>query len=176
MHILIISVIMVVAAIAALAVLVLLIGMFLPEEHLAEMVGYLDAPPEKVWDLITNFEAQPTWRTNLQRVERLPDRHGNEVWREVEGKNRQLSYETIQFTPPHLLVRRIVDEGLPFGGSWTFEITPEGRGAQLRIIERGEVHNLLFRFVSKFIIGHTATMRQYFNNLQRALKVQSVAA
>lgn len=175
MHIL-ITVVMVAAVIAALAVLALLIGMFLPEKHVAEMGCYLDASPEKVWDLIANFEAQPKWRTNIQRVERLPDHHGNEVWREVEGKNRQLSYETVKFSPPHLLVRRIVDEGLPFGGSWTFEITAEGRGAQLRIVERGEVHNLLFRFVSKVIIGHTATMRQYLNNLQRALKSQSVAA
>jgi len=172
MHILII----VAAVIAILLLLVLLTGMFLPEKHVAARACYLDASPEEVWAVITNFEAQPRWRTSLRRVERLPDRQGKEVWREVEGRNRQLSYETVQAQPPHRLVRRIIDEGLAFGGSWTFEITPEGRGSQLKITEHGEVRNAVFRFVSKFVIGHTATMQLYLKNLQRVLEHQRIAA
>jgi uncharacterized protein YndB with AHSA1/START domain len=164
------------AAIASLIIVVLLIGTFLPEKHVAMKVCHLEAPPEEVWAVITDFLAQPKWRANVQRVERLADHQGNEVWREVEGRNRQLSYETMQAQPPYLLIRKIVDEGLPFGGSWTFEITPERHGSQLKITEHGEVHNVLFRFVSRFVIGHTATMQQYLKDLQQVLKGQSIAA
>ncbi len=172
MHILII----IASAIVILILLVLVIGMLLPEKHVATKTCSFDATPEKVWAVITDFEAQPAWRSSLERVERLPDHMGKEVWREVEAKNRQLSYETIEAQPPNFLIRRIVDEGLPFGGTWTFEITPTEHGSQLRITEHGEVHNVLFRFVSRFVIGHTATMQHYLNNLQAALDNKAIAA
>lgn len=167
---------MLAGALALLVMVVVGVGMLLPEKHVAAKVFYLEAPPQTLWSVITNFEAQTRWRPKLQRVERLPNRNGHEVWREFEGRHRQLSYETVESLAPRLLVRRIVDEGLPFGGSWTFEITPEGTGSQLHITEHGEVHNLVFRFVSKFLIGHTASMDAYVKNLRQAVKTQQIAA
>lgn len=159
-----------VSAALVLAVLViLLIGLILPEKHVATKVYHFDADAEKIWNLITDFQGQTSWRPKLERVDRLPSQNGHEVWREVESRHRQLSFETVECSPPHILVRRIVDEGLPFGGSWTFEIVPEKGGSRLTITEHGEVRNAVFRFVSRFLIGHTAGIEAYASNLRQAL-------
>jgi uncharacterized protein YndB with AHSA1/START domain len=157
------------AALIVAALTIFLIGMILPEKHVAAKTYHFDADPVKVWNLITDFQGQTSWRPKLERVDRLPGQNGHEVWREVEGRHRQLSFETVECSPPHILVRRIVDEGLPFGGSWTFEIVPETGGSRLTITERGEVRNAVFRFVSRFLIGHTAGIEAYASNLRQAL-------
>lgn len=162
-------VLFVLAALVLAVLAVLVIGLILPEKHVAAQVFHFDADPEKIWNLITDFPGQTSWRPKLERVDRLPNQNGHEVWREVEGRHRQLSFETVECSPPHVLVRRIVDEGLPFGGSWTFEIVPETGGSRLTITEHGEVRNAVFRFVSRFVIGHTAGINDYASNLRRAL-------
>ena len=53
---------------------------------------------------------------------------------------------------------RIADRSLPFGGTWTYEITAEAGGSALRITEEGEVYNVIFRFMARFVFGYTATM------------------
>jgi uncharacterized protein YndB with AHSA1/START domain len=165
MHVAVVSL----AALAVAVLIILLVGAILPEKHVATRTYHFDADPEKVWNLITDFQGQTRWRPKLERVERLPSQNGHEVWREVEGRRRQLSFETVECSPPHILVRRIVDEGLPFGGSWTFEIVPDTSGSRLTITENGEVRNALFRFVSRFIIGHTTGIETYASNLRQAL-------
>jgi hypothetical protein len=50
-------------------------------------------------------------------------------------------------------------------GTWTFEFVPDGGGTRLTITERGEVYNPNFRFMSRFVFGHTATMDAFFESL-----------
>ena len=69
---------------------------------------------------------------------------------------------------PSLLVTRVV-EGQPFGGTWTYRIAPAPGGSQLTITEDGEVYNVIFRFMSRFVFGHYATLDAYLTNLQARL-------
>jgi hypothetical protein len=65
-------------------------------------------------------------------------------------------------------VTRIADPDLPFGGSWTYEIrAAEDGGSVVVITEDGEVRNPIFRFVSRFLFGHTATLDGYLRALGR---------
>ena len=57
------------------------------------------------------------------------------------------------------------DPKLPFGGTWTYEVQPDVTGSAVTITEDGEVYNPIFRFVSKFIMGHKATMNGYLRAL-----------
>ena len=63
---------------------------------------------------------------------------------------------------------RIADPDLPFGGTWTYELKPDGGGTQLVITERGEVYNPIFRFMSRFVFSHTATMERFVASLKGA--------
>lgn len=69
--------------------------------------------------------------------------------------------------PPRRLVGRIADSKLPFGGTWTLEITPTPEGSNLRITERGWVSNSLFRFMSRFVFGYTGTLDSYLRSLAK---------
>ncbi len=69
------------------------------------------------------------------------------------------------------LVTRIADKDLPFGGTWTYEIAPDNRGTTLTITEHSEVYNPVFRFISRFVIGHTEQIDKYFDSLATRLEV-----
>ncbi len=104
----------------------------------------------------------------MTTIELLPDAGGRVAWRET-GKEGQISYRFTERTEGERLVTRITDEGLPFGGGWEFDLQPEKQGSRLTITERGEVYNPIYRFVSRFFIGHTSTMEAYLTDLGKAL-------
>jgi hypothetical protein len=142
------------------------VGMFLPEKHRASESAHFRAGVEQLWEVITNFTAYPTWRRDISTIERLPDMNGHPVWKELDSHNEGIAYETVDAVPSKRLVRRIADPNLPFGGTWTFELDTTPEGVTLTIIEDGEVYNPIFRFVSRFIIGHTKNIRGYLDDLQ----------
>jgi hypothetical protein len=59
-----------------------------------------------------------------------------------------------------------VGKRLPFGGPWTYELRPEGSATHLTITEHGEVFDPFFRFMSRFVLGHAATMERILTLLQ----------
>lgn len=73
----------------------------------------------------------------------------------------------VEDDPPRRFVTEIIDKGMPFGGTWTYEVTPDGEGARVTITERGEVYNAFFRVISKVVMGHHGTMDSYLVGLGR---------
>ena len=145
--------------------LAILIGLALPRGHKATSRAVVQGSPELVWEALTNYEAMPQWRPELTGVEPLPE--GRRGWIEHSRFGRlPLVIETAE--APRLLVARVADDKLPFGGTWTYRLEPEGEGrTTVSITEAGEVYNPIFRFVSRFIMGHHGTMDAYLKNLGR---------
>jgi uncharacterized protein YndB with AHSA1/START domain len=150
--------------VVGLGLVVVLVGLMLPVKHEAAMSVVIPATPDAVWSALTDVAAYPKWRGDVTSVEMLPADSGHVAWRE-QGKNGAISYVIEQAEPPRRLVTRITDKSLPFGGAWEYVVTPEGTGSRVRITEHGEVYNPVFRFVSRFIMGHTATVSAYLKAL-----------
>ncbi len=148
-------------------VIVVVTGMLLPVKHVASRTASLKMTPEAVWQAITSIAELPSWRKNLQKVELLPDRNGHRVWKETDARGTVITFEIMESEAPRRLVTRIADTDLAFGGSWTYEITTSGEGSSLTITENGEVYNPIFRFVSRFIMGHTASIDDYLEGLKK---------
>jgi uncharacterized protein YndB with AHSA1/START domain len=149
-------------AIIALVLIVAIVGWSLPVGHKASIARTYRATPAALFSLITDVTAFPSWRTGVTRVQALPDESGRKRWIETTKDGSSITYVAEQMVPDRLLVSRIADRNLPFGGAWTYELTPVGEGTtSLRVTEDGEVYNPIFRFVSRFVMGHDATMRQY---------------
>jgi hypothetical protein len=125
---------------AAAIALIAIIGAMLPVKHKASRHARYRQSPEAVWAAIS------------------PELDGRKMWRESIGGNEPITFELIEANPPRRMVTRIADTSLPFGGAWTYEIEALSDGSALRIIEDGEVYNPIFRFVSRFIIGHTKSI------------------
>jgi hypothetical protein len=132
----------------AVILVVVILGAFgfgatLSVAHVATRVTRIAARPEQVWGLITDPVASRGWGGSAKT-------------------------EVVEENAPRLLVRKIVGEKA-FGGTWTFEIAPEGHDAStVTITERGEVYNPLFRTVMK-AMGQTRGIDAYLAKLERAL-------
>ena len=131
------------AVLAAIALGAFGFGSSLPVSHVGSRSRKLPARPEIVWGLINDPVATKGW--------------GGEAKTEV-----------VEQDAPRLLVRKIVGEKA-FGGTWTFEIAPEGHEAStLTITERGEVYNPFFRTAMR-LVGQTRGIDGYLAKLQAAL-------
>lgn len=154
--------------IVALMLLVVGIGWMLPVEHRATAQAKFRATPAEVFDVIADVEAYPAWRSSVERVEILPEQNGRRRFREI-GKDGSILFEVESADEPRRLVTRIADRSLPFGGKWTYDLLPAGDSTTLRITEDGEVYNPVFRFVSRFVMGHSATMKEYLSELKERM-------
>jgi Polyketide cyclase / dehydrase and lipid transport len=152
----------VVLAIAALVALIALIGAALPKGHVASRRARFRQTPDALFAVISG---PPDWRPDVKSFEPLPDAGGKRRWKEVGGWGDAITYEMVELAPPRRMVTRIADENLPYGGSWTHELVPDGDSCVLRITENGEVKNPIFRFLSRFVFGQTGSLEKYLEAL-----------
>lgn len=148
----------------ALVAIVAAIGATLPKEHVASRSAVYKQPPEVVFGVITDFANYGAWRKDVERVEMLESANGLPRFREI-GSNGAIAMDVMEMQGPRRLVVRIADPELPFGGRWVYELEPVAEGTRLKITEEGEVYNPIFRFVSKYVMGHTSGIEQYLRAL-----------
>jgi uncharacterized protein YndB with AHSA1/START domain len=157
----------IVFAIFLLAVLIVVaIGYSLPQNHSASRERAFSATADALFTQITSPASYPEWRTGVSRVEMLPPVNGHVSFRETSGGD-DITFVMEIAEPGRRVVSRIADTNLPFGGKWTYELTPSAGGTALRITEDGEVYNPLFRFISRFILGHYSSIDLFMNDLER---------
>lgn len=153
---------------AGILLLITGIGWRLPKTHQVTREARFPEPPEAIWKAITDIDAMPTWRQGLKSVKHLPDKNGLPCWVETSALGT-IPFETVVRQPPSRWIVRIADPQLPFGGTWTYEITPVVAGSSLRIREDGEIYNPIFRFLSRFVFGYSGTMDTYLKSLAKEI-------
>lgn len=118
------------------------VGMRLPVAHRVSRSARYAEPIEKVWDAVSDPRSARAFGA--------------------------LRFEQATPVPGRILVRRLVGER-DFGGTWTYELEPDGSGTCLTITEDGEVRSPLLRFLSRFVLGHARTIESYLEDLRRGL-------
>lgn len=149
----------VLAGVAALA------GMALPASHEATRSARIDAPPSAIYSMLIVPEAYPEWRPDVERVDRMDADRFREY-----GSNGPIIFRIVDRQPPSRLVVAVDDPDQPFSGTWTFELQadgPDGQATRVRITERGEVPNPLFRAISRVMMSPTDSLEAYLRNLGR---------
>jgi uncharacterized protein YndB with AHSA1/START domain len=155
------------AAALGLVAIVALVGACLPKAHRASRTTSLPVAPDAIFAAIADVAQYAAWRSDVTRIELLPDEGGRRMFREI-GSQGTITYRIEAVDPPSRIVFRIADPSLPFGGTWTHELRPSGvGGTSLTTIEEGEVYNPIFRFVSRFFMSPTATIERYQDALAR---------
>jgi hypothetical protein len=101
-----------------------------------------------------DFESTPKWRTDVRSVTSKPERPGS--IRE-EGKRRVT--ELMEDVPARRTTR-ITDTILGYAGKWTY-VSRRRIDTRVTITEDGVVSNVIFRFLSRYAFGHTATIDTY---------------
>jgi hypothetical protein len=154
-----------VAVVVALIAMVGVIGALLPQHHVATRAARFKASPERLFALIAGNQS---WRPDLKVCELVTGADGTQLQRETSLRGETIAYALEDAMPPHTIRRRIATQNLPYGGSWRFVLEPVAGGTRVQITEDGDVYNPVFRFVSKLVVGHTATLDAYLRALGKA--------
>jgi hypothetical protein len=118
-----------VGGLVVLVAVIAIIGAMLPRDHVASRTLRVKRAPADVWPAITEAMSASDVPTDL-----------------------------LESDPPRKLVSRVKETEKMFGGTWTVAIAPVDGGSTLTITEDGWVANPVFRFVSRYVMGHHATM------------------
>ena len=157
--------VIVLASLVGLLALVFVCGMMIPATHVASRSILLSKPQDEVWLVLSDFSKYSTWAPAVSGTKRLPDQDGHPVW-SLEGKwAMPLALDVVE--TPRQLVTRIADPKLPFGGTWTWDLSPENGGTRIVVTERGEIRSPIFRLLSRFIFGYNATIDAYLEALAK---------
>ena len=147
--------------------IVAIIGALLPVKHRVTREATFKLSADKLFALISTPADFPKWRTGVKSVEMLPSGGGLPKWTEVSSDG-SITFAVTQAVPGVQLVTTIADKSLPFGGSWTYVLAPAGPDSTtLRITEDGEVYNVIFRFMSRFVFGHASTIEKYLKDVRK---------
>ena len=160
-----------VGVIVAIVLIVVLIGAMLPQSHVAVRSAKFRRPATEMFRTITDVASAASWRKDVQRSEMLPPKDTRIAWREV-SKDGAVNYEgeIVRSPAPGMagrFISRITGKNLPYGGEWITDVAERDDGSVVTVMERGEVYNPIFRFVSKFVMGHSATIDAYLRALGR---------
>lgn len=158
-------VVIVVGGALALVALMTLIGAFVPRDHRATSTVVLHQPPDSLWRVVRDLGGVPAWWPEIKESVRLPDNNGREAWRQkMSGWDVPLI--VIESSPPRRLVTQIdTSAGGAFGGTWTYELTPDSGGTRFSVTEAGWIGNPIFRFLSRFVFGYYGTLDGYLRAL-----------
>jgi hypothetical protein len=144
---------------------VVLIGALLPKRHVVTRKASFKASPERLFALISGSQ---DWRPHVKSCELITE-GAKHFQRETSQRGETVLYELQNSRPPLTIERRIATENLPYGGTWSFVLEPASAGTLVKITEDGEVYNPVFRFVSKFLLGQTATLDAYLKAMGKAV-------
>jgi hypothetical protein len=121
------------------------VGAMLPRNHKASRTLRLNRTPPEIWPVL------------LQATQAS-----------------EVPVDVLESRPPHRLVTRVTEKETNFGGTWTIAIDAvPPSGSAVTITEDGWVANPVFRVVSRFVIGHHATMDGMLKQIAKTLNEQA---
>lgn len=173
MKLLIYIVVAIIGGVVLLVGIMALIGSMLPKTHDVSRSIFLHQSPQDVYAVIRDFASAPKWRADVKQVDVEASQGGPVYFREV-GKHGTVNYELTEDIPAQRIVTRIRDTDLGYSGQWTYKLSPENGGTRLTIREDGEVSNVLFRFMSRYIFGQTSTIDSYLTSLAKHFGKEAV--
>lgn len=124
----------------------------------------IDAPPEKVWQVLTNAEAYPEWDPNMRRL----DGHialGEKVTAHTKLSDRAFPTKVTTFEPSRKMVW---SGGMPLGlfkADRSFTLEPDGDGTQFKL--REEFGGLLLPIMKNTVPDLTPSFVDFVEGLKR---------
>lgn len=132
----------------------------------------IQATPERVWEVLTDFTAYPAWNPFIPRIAG-PLTAGSrlDVQLQPPGGRGTRIRPTLRAATPGRELRWVGHLGMPglFDGEHVFRIEPLGTD-RVRFIQEEHFSGLLTPLVMRFIEDRT---RQGFEAMNRALKVRA---
>ena len=129
----------------------------------------IEAPPERVWSILTDFERFPEWNPFIRKISGKIEARGRlSVTLHPSGGRTTAFKPTILKAEPNRELQWIGHIGFPglFDGQHIFELQPLG-DSMTRFVQREQYGGILLPFVSGMLRNETA---RGFDEMNRALK------
>jgi uncharacterized protein YndB with AHSA1/START domain len=145
-------------------------GARLPYDHSVSVTGVVNAPPEKVFALITNVAKGADWRSGVKSVTLLDSDQGRDRWVEHLKYGQYMTFLALRTDPPMRRDVKLDDPKASYGGTWTYELAPgpEAGTTTLSITEAGYIKPPVYRFVMAHVMGMSYNLNQYMKDIQAA--------
>jgi hypothetical protein len=152
-------------SIVAIIAIVLIIGLFLPKERTFTKTAVLNSDVTKVFNIVTDFKNQTTWRNDVKEIIVID----NNTWTEVPKKGTAITFKVKQKVENEIFEIKII-EPKNFNGYWigTFKQTKVNQTA-IEFKEVITISNPFFRTLSYLFIDLDKTMDLYLQNLKQKL-------
>ena len=133
------------SALITVVIVATIVGAMLPRHHVASRTLRVRRTPEEIWPAFTQVTAASS-----------------------------VPVDIVEQDPPRRIVTRVKETEKKFGGTWTCVIAPASNGSTVTITESGWVANPFFRFVSRFVIGHHASIDSVLKDIAAKLNDEPV--
>jgi hypothetical protein len=148
--------------VAVLVVLVAVVGLFgvrLPATRTAALRVEINAPPERVWRVLTDVAAQPRWRPDLATVEVIDATPGRERWIERPRRGPEIHFTTrsrVELREWQLEFRG------PAEGTWRGRLEPlPGGKTRLEVEEAATIRNPWQRALARMVFDPQQFLADY---------------
>lgn len=155
----------VLVSVVAIIAIILIIGLFLPKERTFTKTAVLNSDVTKVFNLVTDFKNQTTWRNDVQEIIVIDEN----TWTEVPKKGTAITFRVKQKVQDQIFEIEII-EPKNFNGYWvgTFQQT-NGNQTAIEFKEVVTLSNPFFRTLSYALVDLDETMGLYIQNLKQKL-------
>ena len=152
-------------SVVAIIAIVLIIGLFLPKERTFTKTAVLNSDVTKVFNIVTDFKNQTTWRSDVKEIIVID----NNTWREVPKKGTAITFKIKQKVENEIFEIEIIEPN-NFNGYWvgTFKQTKPNETA-MEFKEVVTISNPFFRVLSYLFVDLDKTMELYLQNLKQKL-------
>ena len=152
-------------SIVAIIAIVLIIGLFLPKERTFTKTAVLNSDVNKVFNIVTDFKNQTTWRNDVKEIIVIDEN----TWTEVPKKGTAITFKVKQKVENEIFEIEII-EPKNFNGYWvgTFKTT-KVNGTAIEFKEVITISNPFFRTLSFLFVDLNKTMDLYLQNLKQKL-------
>jgi|GEM_PF-2752918 len=155
------------------------VGSSLPVSHSASVSRIIVAEQQKVFAVISDFEAYPNWLGGTKSAVKTTD--GATTRYTLIDSGGPVTYKVIELRAPTTLKTLIISKDLPYGGSWliTVESQPvEGDRNVSRVSiqeEEGKIYNPVLRFFAFYGFGYTTSMKSFLADLSVELEKTGIS-
>ncbi|KAI9009938.1 hypothetical protein CLU79DRAFT_774602 [Phycomyces nitens] len=178
------TIIIVLCVLPTVPLLIYVIGLLLPASHIVFRTVMLDTTPEKLWKILTNVQAYPSWQPKLESVTISAETHADQnrlVFTEY-SKQKKRTIIHVEQEPQTTLVRILEERSTSaerhkstFSGSWTFEIQLVDTKVMLKITEQGVIKKPMIRVSHMLLFGFHLRIDRFIKDLVKKIQEDNLA-
>ncbi|KAI9492943.1 hypothetical protein BDB00DRAFT_826244 [Zychaea mexicana] len=172
-----------------------ILGCLLPKDHVVSRTkAYKNITAERLWQILTDVEAYPSWQPTLERVDfdkKETDQGRQLVYTEHTKRNKRITTTIIvsnnsgnqsttaaTASEQRQILSRVIEEDSrqrqdkpTFVGTWTFQINSTTDGEViLEIVEEGSIPRPMVRLLHLVLLGFHRRLDRFLKDLGRSIQ------